>query len=69
MGLHGHPLAFDMCSLVSMLVDWEKVQSWTEVCSFLFCFERSRRREQRARFGTCSDLTFLLSHSATSHLF
>lgn len=36
MGLHGHPFAFDMCSLVSMLVDWEKVRSWTEVCS-QFC--------------------------------
>lgn len=37
MGLHGRPLAFDMCSLVSMLVDWEKVQSWAEVHSSQFC--------------------------------
>ena len=37
MGLYGHPLAFDMCSLVSMLVDWEKVQSWAEVHSSQLC--------------------------------
>lgn len=36
--------------------------------SLLFSFVRSKRAESDV-LGTCSDLTFLLSHHATSHLF
>ena len=72
MELHGSFLALELYSLVSMRVG-PRQRRLTELdgdsfFSLLFSFVRSKRAESDV-LGTCSDLTFLLSHHATSHLF